>query len=66
MRKLIERGKIRASWSFTPGYVIVAVQGLVVGCALYLPGRLISQIPRHLFTPRSWEHFGLEQHSYPP
>ena len=30
----------------TPGYVVLRVDGHVVGCGLYTPGRLRSQIPK--------------------
>jgi NOL1/NOP2/fmu family ribosome biogenesis protein len=61
LQKLAEIGEIRCEFPASPGYVIVVVTGAVIGCGLYVPGRLISQFPRHLFTPQTWEYFLLEQ-----
>ncbi|UCE83387.1 MAG: hypothetical protein JSV47_02275 [Deltaproteobacteria bacterium] len=51
---LAERKEIRGEFACSPGYVIVVTNSVIVGCALFLPGRLISQFPRHMFTDQTW------------
>jgi hypothetical protein len=56
LRDLGEMREIKGEFTDSPGYVIVASSSVIIGCALYLPGRLISQFPRHMFTPQTWEY----------
>ena len=56
LRDLVEIKEIESEFTVSPGYVIVASSSIIIGCALYLPGRLISQFPRHMFTSKTWEH----------
>jgi hypothetical protein len=56
LRDLGERKEIKSEFAGSPGYVIVASNSVIIGCALYLPGRLISQFPRHMFTSQTWEY----------
>jgi len=56
LRDLVERKEIKSEFAGSPGYVIVASNSVIIGCALYLPGRLISQFPRHMFTSQTWEY----------
>jgi hypothetical protein len=56
LRDLIERKEIKIEFAGNPGYVMVVSTSLIIGCALYLPGRLISQFPRHMFTSQTWEY----------
>jgi NOL1/NOP2/fmu family ribosome biogenesis protein len=51
---LAERKEIKGEFTCSPGYVIVVTNSVIVGCALCLPGRLISQFPRHMFTDQTW------------
>lgn len=55
LRDLWEIKEIKSEFTGSPGYVIVASSSVIIGCALYLPGRLISQFPRHMFTSQTWE-----------
>ncbi|HYR03412.1 MAG TPA: hypothetical protein VES58_08715 [Syntrophobacteria bacterium] len=45
LEELVEQGEIRGDFSGTPGYVIVSLEDLPVGCGLYLPPRLLSRLP---------------------
>jgi len=56
LRDLVERKEIKTEFASSPGYVIVVSNSIVIGCALHLPGRLISQFPRHMFTSQTWEY----------
>ena len=56
LRHLVENKELKSEFGCTPGYVIVASKAIVIGCALYLPGRLISQFPRNMFTSQTWEY----------
>jgi hypothetical protein len=56
LRHLVESKEIKGEFASSSGYVIVASNSVVIGCALYLPGRLISQFPRHMFTSQTWEY----------
>ena len=56
LRDLSEMREIKGEFTGSPGYVIVASSSVIIGCALYLPGRLISQFPRHMFTSQTWEY----------
>jgi hypothetical protein len=56
LRDLVESKEIKSEFVSSPGYVIVASSSVIIGCALYLPGRLISQFPRHMFTSQTWEY----------
>jgi hypothetical protein len=42
---LVEKGEIEGDFPVTPGYVIISLEDLPVGCALYLPPRLLSRLP---------------------
>jgi NOL1/NOP2/fmu family ribosome biogenesis protein len=53
---LCERKEIKSKFAGNPDYVIVASNSVIIGCALHLPGRLISQFPRNMFDPQTWEH----------
>jgi hypothetical protein len=56
LAELIREGEIRGEFPVSPGYVQIMTQSLTIGCGLYLPGRLISQFPRHMFANQSWEY----------
>lgn len=56
LRDLVEKKEIKGDFDTSPGYVIVVAETTIIGCALSLPGRLISQFPRHLFTKQTWEY----------
>ena len=56
LRELVEKKEIKGEFHTSPGYVIVVAETLIIGCALSVPGRLISQFPRHLFTEQTWEY----------
>ena len=56
LRELVEKKEIKGEFDTSPGYVIVVVETMIIGCALSVPGRLISQFPRHLFTEQTWEY----------
>ena len=56
LRELYKIREIKSEFTGSPGYVIVTSSSVIIGCALYLPGRLISQFPRHMFTSQTWEH----------
>ena len=56
LRDLCEMKEIKSELTGSPGYVIVTSSSVIIGCALYLPGRLISQFPRHMFTSQTWEY----------
>ena len=45
LEDLVERGEIREDFAATPGYVIISLEDLPVGCGLYLPPRLLSRLP---------------------
>jgi hypothetical protein len=45
LEELLERGEIHGEFSATPGYVLIVVEDIPVGCALYLPPRLLSRLP---------------------
>ena len=56
LRELVEEKEIKGDFDTSPGYVIVVAETLIIGCALSVPGRLISQFPRHLFTEKTGEY----------
>jgi NOL1/NOP2/fmu family ribosome biogenesis protein len=56
LRELVEKKEIKGDFDTSPGYVIVVAETIIIGCALSVPGRLISQFPRHLFTEQTWEY----------
>jgi len=56
LRDLVEIKEIKSEFAGSPGYVIVASNSVIIGCALYLPGRLVSQFPRYMFPSRTWEY----------
>jgi NOL1/NOP2/fmu family ribosome biogenesis protein len=56
LRELVERKEIKGEFDTSPGYVIIVAETIIIGCALSVPGRLISQFPRHLFTEQTWEY----------
>ena len=53
LEELFEKKEIKGEFSLSPGYVIISTETVVIGCGLYLPGRLISQFPRHVFANQS-------------
>jgi NOL1/NOP2/fmu family ribosome biogenesis protein len=61
LRELVEKKEIKDEFGTSPGYVIVAAETIIIGCALSLPGRLLSQFPRHLFTEQTWEYLLAEK-----
>jgi NOL1/NOP2/fmu family ribosome biogenesis protein len=56
LRDLVENREIKGEFCNSPGYVIVMTSSVIIGCALYLPGRLITQFPRHMFTAQTWDY----------
>jgi NOL1/NOP2/fmu family ribosome biogenesis protein len=56
LQDLVEKKEIKGEFGISPGYVIIATETIIIGCGLSLPGRLISQFPRHLFTEQTWEY----------
>lgn len=44
--ELLGKGQLSLEHSLEEGYVLVESAGVVLGCALALPGRLKSQIPK--------------------
>ncbi len=56
LRELVEKKEIKGKFGISPGYVIVVAETIIIGCALHLAGKLISQFPRHLFTEQTWEY----------
>ena len=56
LRELVEKKEIKGEFDTSPGYVIVVAETVIIGCALSVPGRLISQFPRHLFTEETWDY----------
>ena len=56
LRELVEKKEIKGQFGISPGYVIIVTENIIIGCGLYLPGRLISQFPRHLFTEQTWKY----------
>ncbi len=50
--RLLTDNQISLSLSMTPGYVILAHHRHILGCGLYIEGRLLSQIPRSYRAPR--------------
>ena len=55
LQDLVEKKEIQGEFGISPGYVIIAAEKIIIGCGLYVPGRLISQFPRHLFTEGTWK-----------
>ena len=56
LHALVEKKEIQGEFGISPGYVIIVAETIIIGCGLYVPGRLISQFPRHLFTEQTWEY----------
>lgn len=56
LRELVGEKEINGDFDTSPGYVVVVAETTIIGCALSVPGRLISQFPRHLFTKHTWEY----------
>ena len=56
LKKLVEEKEIKGQFGISPGYVIIVTENVIIGCGLYVPGRLISQFPRHLFTVQTWKY----------
>lgn len=50
--ELIREGQISLDHGLAEGYVLVESLGLALGCALALPGRIKSQIPRRETSPQ--------------
>ena len=57
LKKLVEKKGIEAEFPVSPGYVILLTEGVIVGCGLYVPGRLLSQFPHYLFTSQTWKNW---------
>jgi hypothetical protein len=47
IEQLLQEHEVLCHTDCQPGYVILLHAGQVLGCGLYTPGRLQSQIPRH-------------------
>jgi NOL1/NOP2/fmu family ribosome biogenesis protein len=45
LEELVEQGVISGDFPVTPGYVIISLENLPIGCGLYLPPRLLSRLP---------------------
>lgn len=58
LQELVESREIVGEFAGSTGYVAIESNSLIIGCALYLPGRLVSQFPRHMFTSQTWEQKG--------
>lgn len=56
LKELVVNKEIKVQFSISPGYVIIVTETITIGCGLYVPGRLISQFPRHLFTEQTWDY----------
>jgi NOL1/NOP2/fmu family ribosome biogenesis protein len=56
LRELVQKKEIKGEFDTSPGYVIVVAATVIIGCALSVPGRLISQFPRQLFTEETWDY----------
>ena len=56
LEELVEKKEIKGEFPVSPGYVIICTETVVIGCGLYLPGRLVSQFPRHLFANQTWAY----------
>jgi hypothetical protein len=56
LAELVEKKELNGEFPVSPGYVVISTKGVFIGCALYLPGRLVSQFPRHLFTSKTWNY----------
>ncbi len=55
LAELIGKREIRDEYPVSPGYVQIMTESIIIGCGLYLPGRLICQFPRHMFANQAWE-----------
>ncbi len=49
LEQLIVKREVKGEFPVSPGYVQIQTEGISIGCGLYLPGRLISQFPRHMW-----------------
>jgi NOL1/NOP2/fmu family ribosome biogenesis protein len=47
MRQLMQEHELPLHLEWSPGYIILLYEGHILGCGLYTPGRLRSQIPSH-------------------
>jgi NOL1/NOP2/fmu family ribosome biogenesis protein len=47
MMQLLQEHELSLHLEWSPGYVILLYKGHILGCGLYTPGRLRSQIPSH-------------------
>lgn len=47
---LVHTREITLTLAIQPGYVILRHAGAILGCALYTPGVLRSQVPKHTMT----------------
>jgi len=45
LEDLVDQGEIRGDFAASPGYVLISLEDLPVGCGLYLPPRLLSRLP---------------------
>jgi hypothetical protein len=45
LEELVEQGVIPGDFPVAPGYVVITLEDLPVGCGLYLPPRLLSRLP---------------------
>ena len=61
LAELIGKREIRGEYPVSPGYVQIMTESIIIGCGLYLPGRLISQFPRHMFANQTWEYQGISR-----
>jgi NOL1/NOP2/fmu family ribosome biogenesis protein len=53
LEELLAKKELKGEFPLSPGYVIISTETVLIGCGLYLPGRLISQFPRHVFANQS-------------
>jgi hypothetical protein len=45
--QLVQEGELSLHLEWSPGYIMLLCEGHILGCGLYTPGRLRSQIPFH-------------------
>ncbi|GIX46958.1 MAG: hypothetical protein KatS3mg131_1169 [Candidatus Tectimicrobiota bacterium] len=55
LEALLRAKTLPLSLTLEPGYVILACEGHLVGCGLYTPGRLHSQLPQRHVAPLRFE-----------
>jgi hypothetical protein len=64
LAELVEQGEIQGDFAATPGYVIISLEDLPVGCGPYLPPRLLSRLP-HLFRGKKVAGLARVMHETP-